>query len=94
MAALVVGAATVVALIIMFVWIAVSMAGGAGGFAIMSVLPILGPVVLALGILGTVLGILAVARQDSRRLGIIGLLCSVTPVLVWLILSLVAIPAG
>lgn len=85
-AAVVVGAATLAALIVMIIWIVVLMSEGAGGFAIMSVRPVMAPVVLVLGILGVILSVAAIIRSIARRLGITGLLLSAAPLVVWIVL--------
>lgn len=93
-AAACVGGLTLAAIIVTFIWVAILMTDGAGGFAIMSVMPIMGPTVLILGIVGVILSLAVIAQKNFRRLGIAGLLLSATPILAWLILLVVALAMG
>lgn len=92
--AVVAGGLTLTALIVTFIWISAMMAGGAGGFAIMGVMPIMGPIVLVLGIIGVIFSVVAIVRKTSTRLGVIGLLMSAAPIVVGLILLVVAMALG
>lgn len=88
------GVLTLVALVVTLVWIAVMLAQGAGGFSIMGVLPIMGPIVVVLAIVGAIIGISAIVSGRARRLGTIGLVLSATPVLVLAVTFVVALSQG
>lgn len=87
--ALVFGILTALTLIGAGIWVAV-LVPEAGGFALMGVLPIMGPVIGALGALGVIFGIIALFRRTARGLAVTGLCLSLTPVIAILIAQLIA----